>query len=87
MSNSLQPMVYIVHGILQARILEWVAPLLSRACQEVHSKPETFSILKLHCSDSPWKQRNPAFSSLLQVFVKDKTSWCLRVKAGTLLEP
>ena len=25
MSNSLRPMEYIVHGILQARILEWVA--------------------------------------------------------------
>ena len=36
MSNSLQPMEYIVHGILQARILEWVAFPFSR---EIFSSP------------------------------------------------
>ena len=30
MSNSLQPMDYTVHGILQARILEWVSYCFSR---------------------------------------------------------
>ena len=30
LSNSLRPLEYIVHGILQARILEWVAFPFSR---------------------------------------------------------
>ena len=34
MSNSLPPMDYTVHGILQARILEWVAfPFLRGSSQ------------------------------------------------------
>ena len=34
MSNSLQPMDYTVHGILQARILEWVAVLFIRGSSQ-----------------------------------------------------
>ena len=34
MSNSLQPMDYTIHGILQARILEWVAFPFSKESSE-----------------------------------------------------
>ena len=34
MSNSLQPYDYRVHGILQARILEWVAFPFSRGSSQ-----------------------------------------------------
>ena len=48
--DSLQPMDYIVrqapvHGILQGRILEWVAMLFSRA----YSRPQGSNLGFLHC--------------------------------------
>ena len=36
-SDSLQPMDYIVHGILQARILEWVAVFFSRGSSQLRN--------------------------------------------------
>ena len=39
MSDSLQPMDYGVHGILQARILEWVAIPFSRGSSQPEIKP------------------------------------------------
>ena len=41
MSNSLQPMDYTVHGILQARILEWVAFPFSKGSSQPGIEPRS----------------------------------------------
>ena len=41
MSDSLHPMDYIVHGILQARILEWVTFPFSRGRSQLGIEPRS----------------------------------------------
>ena len=38
-SDSLDPMDYTVHGILQARVLEWVAVPFSRGSSQLRDPP------------------------------------------------
>ena len=43
-SNSLQPMDYTVHGIIQARILEWVAIPFSRGASQPRDRTQVSCI-------------------------------------------
>ena len=44
MSDSLQPMDYTVHGILQARIVEWVAFPFSRGSSQPRDRTQVSRI-------------------------------------------
>ena len=44
LSNSLQPMDYTVHGILQARILEWIAFPFSRGSSQPRDQTQVSHI-------------------------------------------
>ena len=44
MSDSLQPLEYIVHGILQARILEWVAFAFSKGSSQPRDQTQVSRI-------------------------------------------
>jgi len=44
MSDSLQPQDYTVHGILQARILEWVAVPFSRGSSQPRDRTQVSHI-------------------------------------------
>ena len=45
MSDCLQHMDYTVHGILQARILEWVAVPFSRASSQPRDRTQVFLLI------------------------------------------
>ena len=65
MSGSLQPMDYRVHGILQARILEWVAFPFSRGSSQSRDRTQ----VSLPAGDSlpaepPGKPKNTGMGSL-----------------------
>ena len=45
-SDSLRPMGCTVHGILQARILEWVAVPFSRGSSQPRDQPQVFHIAR-----------------------------------------
>ena len=49
-SNSLQPVDYIVHGIFQARILEWVAVPFSRRYSQPRDSKNTLILNRLEDS-------------------------------------
>ena len=81
MSNSLPPMVYTVHGILQARILEWVAVPFSKGPSHPGIKPRSPTLQ----ADSlpagpPGKPENTGvgnLSLLQQIFLTQKSTWGL----------
>ena len=45
MSESYDPMDYIVHGILWARMLEWIAILFSRASYQLRNQTQVSLIV------------------------------------------
>ena len=65
MSNSLQPLDYIAHEILQARILEWVAIPFSRVSSQPRTEPRTPALqADSLSSEPPGKPRNTGVGSL-----------------------
>ena len=63
MSDCLQHMDYTVHGILQARILEWVAFPFSRASSQPRDRPWSPALqmdsYQLSHKGSPREERKP----------------------------
>ena len=75
------PMVYRVHGILQARILEWVAFLFSRGLPNPGIEPRS-PALQVHSSPAqpPGKPKNTGMgtlSLLQQIFPPLESNWGL----------
>ena len=66
MSDSVRPHVlYYVHGILQARILEWVAIPFSRVSSQPRIEPRTPALqADSLSSEPPGKPRNTGVGSL-----------------------
>ena len=88
MSHSLQPLDCIVHGILQARILEWVAFRFSRGLPNPGIEPRspTWQVDSLP-AEPPEKPKNTGVCSLsfLQgIFLTQELNWGL-LNCGQIL--
>ena len=74
------PMDYIVHGIPQARILEWVAFSFSRDIPNPGIEPRSPSLLwtlhQLSHKGSPDRQKELSFCTVLEELTHWKRLWC-----------
>ena len=92
MSNSLQPHgLYTVHGILQARILEWVAFPFSRGCSHPGIEPRSPALQVDSLPAEPQGKPNirsgseeEHVPSLLSLKVSRVSSWNGDVKLGVI---
>ena len=80
-SDSLQPHDYTIHGILQARILEWIAFLFSRGSSQLGIEPRspTWQANSLQ-AEPQGKPKNTGVGSLLLlqgIFPIQKSNWGL----------
>ena len=67
-SDSLRPPWTTVHGILQARIQEWVAFPFSRGSSQPRDRTQVFCIAgRFFTTSTPWEDRNPSKSESLSV--------------------
>ena len=81
MSNSVWPMDYIVHGILQVRILEWVAFPFSRGSSQPRDQTQVSCIAGDSLPAEPQgKPKNTGVGSLFylqQIFLTQESNWGL----------
>ena len=80
-SDSLQPHDYTIHGILQARILEWIAFLFSRGSSQLGIEPRspTWQANSLQ-AEPQGKPKNTGVGSLLLlqgIFPTHESNWGL----------
>ena len=75
------PTDYTIHGILQARILEWVAVPFSRGSSQPRYRTQVSSLWADSLpAEPPGKPRNTGVGSLSllqQIFLSQKLNWCL----------
>ena len=75
------PMAYIVHGILQARILEWVAFPFSRGSSQPRIEPRSPAVqadsLPVEPQGKPKNTRVGSLSILQWIFLTQESNWGL----------
>ena len=74
------PMDYTVHGILLARILEWVAFPFSRGSSQPRDRTQVASIADFLPAEPPGKPKNTGVGSLSllqQIFPTQESNWGL----------
>ena len=76
------PMDYRVHGILQARILEWVAIPFSRGLSQPRDETQVSCIAGgfFLLAEPPRKPKNTGMGSLSllqEIFLTSESNWCL----------
>ena len=80
--TTCDPMVYKVHGILQAKILEWVTFLFSRGSSQPRDRTEVSQIAGRFFlpAEPPGKPQNTRVSSLFllqSIFLTQESNWGL----------
>jgi len=80
--TTCDPMVYTVHGILQAKILEWVTFLFSRGSSQPRDRTEVSHIAGRFFlpAEPPGKPQNTRVSSLFllqSIFLTQESNWGL----------